>query len=336
MNVIILGGGIAGLLASYVFRKFKPLLLEGSPKLGGNFMAGGLKYIRQTDAFTALLRDLDIPWETYKPIGMLYVGGMWQEHPAWLKSLGPGQRETIQRAHWRRTRFTEEGFRGDCMNDPLGNGGDPALRCDHAELIARLGHVAMGANRANVRLNVRVEQVTTGTVRVDGVHIPYDLLIPAIPLASLARLAPWAGLPSLHAWQLNIADFTAEERKPSWDYMYTPLLKLITRATWTSPGAFQVEVPGEAALLDDKSQTDLLDEAVDALSPFAGKLHLRSIRKIPGHLEPPRVPIEWPTNWCPLGRFTQWEPRATSERVLSDAIAGLDKHLRRTPGQIEA
>jgi hypothetical protein len=336
VNVIILGGGIAGLLAAYVFRRFKPLVLEGSPKLGGNYTAGGLKYIRQTSAMERLLADLGMTWKEYKPIGLLYVGGMWEEHPGWLKSLNSNQRETIQCAHWRRTRFTDDGFRADCMNDPTGNGGHPALRCDHGELIYKLGEHAMGANRALVRLNVRIEQITAGTVRVDGVHVPYDLLIPTIPLAALSRLAPWARLPSLHAWQLNIADFIAEERAPSWDYMYTPLEQKITRITWAGSGLFQIEVPGETALDSDADRAHVVEEAQRALSPFASMLRLHATRKIPGHLEPPRVPIQWPDNWCPLGRFTQWEPRATAERVLHDALVAHGKLANDDHSQIEA
>lgn len=324
MKITILGGGIAGLLAAHAFREFKPLLLEAAPTLGGNFLAGGLKYLRRTEHLVDLLDNfIDLPWKPYKPVGLLYSNGQWHEHPKWLAQVGENQRKAMQEVHWVRTRGSVQGFRGDCMNDPLGNGGDVAMKCDHAELIRRLGSLARA--HGHVRTDIKVTAINERSVSIDGCpDLAHDLLIPTIPLAALAKLAPWAMLPSPQATKLDVAICQVSDQTPSWDYMYTPTERWITRVTWPEVGVMHAEIPGHLSPL---SNLDARNELWDIVSPFVDALHVETIRRIPGHLcsiegrEPGMEwAINWPSNWRPLGRYTQWEPRATSERVLDTAM----------------
>jgi hypothetical protein len=46
------------------------------------------------------------------------------------------------------------------------------------------------------------------------------------------------------------------------------------------------------------------------------------LRGIKGHLLELQDPPQWPENVAPLGRFAQWDPRATTDTTL-DAAARL-------------
>ena len=104
---------------------------------------------------------------------------------------------------------------------------------------------------------------------------------------------------------------TGDQATPSWDYMYTPTLPMISRITWTGPGQFQTEAPGEV------EAEAILYETKQALAVFADgeKFHMEGYKVIQGHLPPLGSLPEWPSDWRPLGRFAQWAPRMTAEKV---------------------
>src|SRR4029077_12983985 len=137
MGIVILGGGIAGLLAAYTTRHHRPVVLEASGKLGGNFAAGGLKYLHGIYEMEQLLTELGVPFDHHITSGMLHTGDAIHPHPHWLRAASPELRRGIQFDHWVKTRGTYMDFRDDCMNDPLGDH-HVALRCDHDLFMEKL------------------------------------------------------------------------------------------------------------------------------------------------------------------------------------------------------
>lgn len=335
-KIVILGGGIAGLLAAWVLRAFKPLLLEAAPKLGGNFLAGGLKYIRKTPQAVAMLEQLGIPFRERAPVGLMYAFGSWWDHPGWLGKMAADMVDQVQRAHWLKTRGTTDGFRRDCMNDPAGNGADMMLECDLGLVIERL---ADGAEREGATLctDARITNIFQSHTVNNCIQTRYDILVPTIPLGVLAKLAPWAGLPVIEPRKLVVIDMKLGSNiEPTWDYMYNPFDHLAarwgnahsaSRYTWQGPGHFQAEAPNASGWIDGNDPlahavvSQVKDEAQEILAPWTSRRAFATLvgRIIPGHLPPLAEPIDWPSCWRPLGRFAQWEPRATSERVLADA-----------------
>ena len=343
MNVLILGGGIAGLLGAYAFRRHKPTIIEASGKLGGNFTAGGLKYIHDTPDVRKLLKELDVSFEPYKPQGSILIDGHPCSHPETLAQMPALQRYQIQLKHWRKTRASSLGFREDCMNDPLGN--HRALRCKHNQLLAKLEAAVRDAG-CDVRLgslvagigSVDPEFAPPGTRAVhlrEGIgscSIAYDLLLPTLPLGLLGKLAPWANLPTAEATKLAIFDIELPIHcRPSWDYMYTPEVKWISRIAQPEPHTLMVEVPWYLPQSDavmgnqDPKGLKVLDTAPEVLFILKAELGLEGVctgaRLIPGHLRPLEGPLEWPINWYPLGRFAQWDSRATADKVYARALS---------------
>lgn len=339
MNIIILGGGIAGLLGAYALRKHKPTIIEASGKLGGNFTAGGLKYIHDTPEIRQLLKELDVPSEPYTPRGALLVEGMPCAHPETLAGMSELQRYQTQLRHWHKTRASSIGFRADCMNDPLGN--HKALRCNHTQLLVNLEAAVRDAG-CDVRLGSLVSGIgdVEGLGGARGVHlregmgqgpsISYDVLVPTLPLGLLAKLAPWAKLPEAEATKLAI--FNAElpiTLRPSWDYMYTPDVRWISRIAQPEPHSLMIEVPWYLAQFDHPkihpnhlTTAQVIPQVAMIMREQVGlDAVITDSRIIPGHLRPLEDPLEWPHGWYPLGRFAQWDSRATADKVYARALS---------------
>lgn len=331
MNIIILGGGIAGLLGAYALRRAKPTIIEASGKLGGNFAAGGLKYIHDTPEIRQLLRELELPFEPYHPRAAIHVDGMEWPHPDHLMGVSPMKRYQIQFKHWIKTRASSIGFREDCMNNPTGD--HAALRCDHIELMRRLERKVRDAG-CEIRLGSTVHSIAEGNARihlqegVSGVSMGYDILIPTLPLGLLSKLAPWASFPTADVTKLAIFELTLPIFTNAWDYdyMYTPEAKWVSRLVWPNRGALMAEVPwhlpqGEAY----PSQPTLNSVTPWVVSILKDTFGIEGVctdsRFIPGHLQPLTRMPDWPADWFPLGRFAQWDSRATADKVYARALA---------------
>lgn len=329
MRTVILGGGISGLLAAWVLRDQKPVLLEAKPEVGGAYLAGGLKYIRNTWNFRLMLKLIGVDAHQYSPCGMLLFGQRIREHPDWLLEQPPWLQRAIQASHWLKTRGGGEslqGFRSDCMNAPKTEARDKALSCDHRLLFDRLIW-SLSDHNVDIRTGVRIEHVSRTMVCYSGGSEEYDRLVVTIPLAAISKLAPWAHIPSATPNKLTIMDVgTNVVSVPSWDYLYTPMLPCVSRITWTGKCLFQVEAPGDHT----QSAVGMFDDTREALSVMCdgnrSSLVVEAVKKpvvIPGHLPMLGRKIMWPKNWIPLGRFTEWNPRATAEKVLDRAVGML-------------
>jgi hypothetical protein len=313
VNLVILGGGISGLLAARAFRHHRPTLIEASPTLGGSYLSGGLKYIRATRNFEALLEALAVPWEHYRPQGGLLTP-WWEgapqllDHPGAMQAMGSSERIKMQQSHWTRTRGTSLGFRETCMNDPMGEGNALALKVDHRLLMDRLSASAL--EHGNVLTGVKVEEISQEWVGTSVCSYPYTHLITTLPIVLTRKLAPWLSLPIPTAKQLSVAFFTT---RPSvlppaaelMDYVYTPGVPYVHRIS-RSAGSWQAEAAGDIP-------QSVIDSSVGGIS------HARSL--LMGHLIPFDSEPQYPKNVAPLGRFAEWDTRSEAEKTLDRAIA---------------
>jgi hypothetical protein len=329
-ETIILGGGISGLLAAWVFREQSPLLIEGSHALGGNYTTGGLKYIRRTPAFEALAAQLDVPWKPYRPKGGIFINIFDVEpYPETFRHLPAWERNEIQVRHWHRTRGTNEGFTPTCMNDPMGEGDAEAMDMDHAHLIERLssglrhGTVPTGEWRGvSVYTGTRVVSVHPKYIDVAmspgvNVTIPYKRLITTLPLPLMSKLAPWANLPAApEARPLTVAFIQAlpvymrSQKAMEMDYIYTPHARVIHRISRVreTDGRFSWQAEAAGKRMPEEFAQDLPDAKM-------------VLANLPGHLLPLPKPVEWPDTIAPLGRFAEWDTRSTAEKTLDRALA---------------
>lgn len=318
MNIVVLGGGVAGLLAvRALFEKHghrggshSITLVEGSERLGGNLAAGGLKYIRSTERSKKLLRDLGLPTQEFHPQGGVALEcGEFCFYPMRTKKhtrLLP----YLQRLHWMKTRGgTLDGFDDSCMNDPMGDSGAKAkaIVCSMPMLVQRLADFA--CSQATVRTNspvlrIDLEQKRIAIAGVVPAFIPYDFIINTLHIGAINQVAPELGLPNAESGKISLFDLDKRIPLPPFDYIYTPLDPVASRLSrhvlW-----WQAEAPGDLSLYEYNER-----------SSFKAT---KKVAVMPGHLYPLSRPAEWPDNIRPLGRFAQWSSRATTEVVMEAA-----------------
>ena len=337
MHIVILGGGIAGLLGAYALRAYKPTIIEASGKLGGNFAAGGLKYIHDTPEVRQLLKELDLPFKPYKPVGAILLQKETLSHPETMAQMSTMERYRVQLLHWNKTRATSVGLRDDCMNDPLGS--HQALQCDHLELLRRLEckvrdagcDVRLGSNIVSIGdsdgLGMRCINLREGLAELS---IGYDTLVPTLSLGILDKLAPWARFPRAETTKLGIYQIELPiHLRPAWDYLYTPDIEWISRIAHTEAHTLMVEVPWHQIQFEAAERNNPTPTMFQVL-PVIERILKEEVglegvcvdeRFIPGHLRPLGESVFWPPGWFPLGRFAQWDSRATADKVYARALS---------------
>lgn len=311
-RVLIVGGGISGLIASYVFTKMCSglnvrIMEPGKP--GGEFTAGGLKYIHRTDAMASMLGDLGVVYSNYGIRGGILLHGAVEPYPKCLSEMDSERAKRIQYDHYRKTRRQEPTeFSSRAMNDPESVGERRALRCDYERMIDTL------ARRATF-VRSRLAKIGPGVVLTDrGNSLEFDYLVLTIPLFVIKRLADFY-VPEGHAMRLNLINVVPQsDEYARWDYVYTPYTPAdVIHRISAMDGGYTCEANGE---LD-------MEDAIDDLSfIFKSGYYVRELKEgLKGHLLPLPSKPEWPSNVAPLGRFAKWDPRSTADVVLDDAIA---------------
>jgi len=308
-RVVIVGGGISGLICSYVFRKRKDVrttILEPN-RIGGEFIAGGLKYIHRTDAMASMLIDLGLIFSNYVTRGGILLRGKVLPYPKCLRSMETEEARRIQDDHYRKTRLAEPGkHSARAMNDPASTKPRKALRTDFVSLIESLA-----AGNEFIRLPLK-SVMRHAVILGDGRLIPYDYLVMTIPLWAIRRCVDWY-VPHGIAMKLNIVNMAPRrDRFAKWDYVYTPYTpeNAVHRFSIQDAG-YAVEVNGEL---------DMDRVAGDLNFIFSSGWAIRNIqRDLKGHLLPLKEKTEWPSNVAPIGRFAQWDSRITADVTLEDA-----------------
>lgn len=307
-RVLIVGGGVSGLVCAYAMRQVgvEPTILEPN-KLGGEFLAGGLKYIHETDDVKKMFDDMGLAYSDYSIQGGILLRNVVQPYPKCLGEMAPEDSAAVQADHYRKTRRSEPGDDAKrAMNDPASTKPRKALRCDFFDMVRQLSE-DLNIIKAGVK-KIEAQDVITS----DGVKIPYDYCVVTIPLWALKWMVNWY-VPEGVSMRLNLAQVTPrKDRYASWDYVYTPYTPddVIHRISQHGSG-YSVEANG---ILDNmKLHSDL-----NFIFPEGWTIEdLKEGLK--GHLLPLQNQPDWPGNIAPLGRFAQWDPRATTDTTLEEA-----------------
>jgi hypothetical protein len=316
-KMVIVGGGISGLIASWVYTQVPGLdvvvLEPGKP--GGDFAAGGLKYIHKTDPMEELLQDLRITYTDYSVQGGILLHGAVEPFPGILKGMNKDRALRIQHDHYRKTRQIEpDAFAARSMNDPESSGPRKALRCDMDRMLKDLIGLAPIAKDGCAHIEPNKVIGTTGT------KYPFDYLLLTIPIWVIKTMV-WFPLPDTMAIKLNLVMVDPPEKVDAfaqWDYVYTPYTpeNMIHRIS-PRDGGYTCEFNG--AWEEGDGTGDRLTSELNFLFPGGWAL-ARTLKGLNGHLLPMTTKPVWPDNIRPLGRFAQWDPRMTSDVVLSTCL----------------
>jgi FAD dependent oxidoreductase len=318
MKIVIVGGGIAGLVAYWAFSRTKAqvkILEPGQP--GAEFLAGGLKYLNRTEPMVELLNDLALVFSNHAVNGGILLRGEVHPYPFSLRNMPPDEARTIQHAHYRKTRRTEpDRLAEKSMNDPDNNGSVRSLKTDLPTFVREL---ALRASRRGDLIKDAAEVITHDSVRgFSGAHYPFDAAIVTLPLWISRKVVPWLDVPFAGALKLNVVQVNPlKDPYARWDYVYTPYTPddLVHRFSPRASG-YNVEFNG---IWDDAVTNALLTNELNFLFPHGWALD--SITKgLNGHLLPLEREVNWKENVQPLGRFAQWDPRATTDVVLKTAL----------------
>ena len=312
-RVIIVGGGVSGLVANYVFAQYgqRPLILEPAEP-GGDFLLGGLKYIHRTDAMAERFDALDLPWSDYKINGGILLRGVVEPYPKCFASMDKSEAERIQADHFRKTRRTEPGeFGTKAMNDPAAlRGPRRAIRCDFRQMISILAAKASIAKLGLAQIDSKNKRILLS----NGAWKFYTRLIVTIPLWVVRVMADFY-VPQGMAMNLNLIQVRPlRDRFAKWDYVYTPYTPANAVHRLSPKGSgYSCEVNGDWGRQESSAMDDLAFIFQD------GFLIEDTKHGVKGHLLDLQERPEWPKEVAPLGRFAKWDPRATTDATLEDA-----------------
>lgn len=309
-KIVVAGGGISGLVVSWALKDVADITVLEPNKPGGEFNAGGLKYIHRTDEVESMFDQLEVLYSNYVVRGGILLRGQLYLYPQLFKDLDPEQAERIQSDHYRKTRHSAPGENsGTAMNDPAATGPRRALRCDFQEMIEALADVAdiqkTGVAKVDHNRNVLFDS--------DGHPHVYDYLVLTIPLWIIRRVVTFY-VPEGAAMRLNVAQVSGrKDGYGSFDYVYTPYTPADAVHRFSpKAGGYSVEVNGD--LDRDKLKSDLG-------FIFPKGYVLEGIREgLKGHLLPLPEKVDWPENVAPVGRFAKWDSRSTMDTALEDAL----------------
>jgi hypothetical protein len=321
-KVVVVGGGVSGLLAGYVLNKaqgFDTMVIEANAP-GGDFLKGGLKYIHKTPLMTSLLIDLGLAFTNHRVRGAILLKEEIKPYPGAFASMSRQDATRIQADHYRKTRRVEpDAFARRSMNDPDSAGPRWSLTCDPGEFVRSL-HNRVRLVQDQV---MRSHNPATGQSFLEGksgVMYRYDYVIWTTPHWVTERVVSSDSryrLGNAISMKLNIVSIEAKgDKYARWDYVYTPYTPedLVHRISQRD-GHYDCEFNG---LWPDKDQvmTDRITTEMNFLFNDGWAIATEPIRGIPGHLLPMREKDKIPDNARFLGRFSEWDPRATTDVVF--------------------
>jgi len=323
-DVLVVGGGVAGLVSSCIFSSFGAhVKMFECGKLGGEFLAGGLKYIHRTDNMTGLFIDLGLVFSNYSVKGGILNRGVVERYPELFQRMDKYKVAQIQMDHFRKTRMMEPGSHyKTAMNDPANSISKGAIRLDFVDMVNRLAARLKRDGGEIVREKV-IKVLGENSLMTDkGRRYAFDYLIFTVPLWIIKRLVDFY-IPDAMAMNLNLIDVVPKnDRYAGWDYVYTPYTPGDAIHRFSVDGVCYVcELNGELA-------PRMVDVVSDLNFIFgAGYVIKKITRGLKGHLHPMGEKIQWPENMAPLGRFAEWNSRGTVDKILENAIELAEKWL---------
>lgn len=312
-KVIIVGGGISGLVSSYIFQQYYDIdvtIFEPN-KPGGEFASGGLKYLHRSELVRSMLGELDLAYSNFTIKGGIHIQGKVRDYRKYMQEVGRKAFERIQHDHFLKTRKMEPSeFSTKCMNDPFSGNTKKGMRCDLNALIGKLSERAKINNSAIATFSLDAGlAIDTRASTFD-----FDYLVFTVPLWIVKKIGHFEHFPDSTAMALSLVNV-----KPignpyvRWDYVYTPYTpgNAIHRLSYVD-GFYSCEVSGE---FDESGvYSDL-----NYLFPKGYEI-LEWKKGLKGHLLPLAETPQWPEKVAPLGRFASWNPRATVDVVMEQAV----------------
>lgn len=287
-RVVIVGGGISGLMASWVMRRHaNVVLIEEANHLGGQFLTGGLRFLHLTDAIKRLVKSLDLPYSTYSPRGGLLLRGKVLSFPKCFYGMKLEERKRIQCDHWIKSRCTSPLQRQNPMPEVVRSRSRTVLRCENEDLVARL------ADGLEIE---RGRSVDLGEESVRQLSSEFDFVVVAAPVHVSCRLNRIGVVP-------NADPFSRYE------YVYTP---------YTPAGEIQrLVLDGDGYVAETSGTFNRIDAESDLSFLFPGGYFVRWLREgLPGHVLPPINFPTWPKNVMPVGARAEGVPGLMATNVL--------------------
>jgi hypothetical protein len=301
-------------LAYAAWRPSETVALIEPGNLGGSFGQGGFQYLRNSEGVRGLLQAHGLPYALREQAGgVLTHKGRVLAYPAGLGT----SIMAAQRLHYAKTRGSLDGFTGDVMN--FGGVGGEQVLVDISRLLGKVADTA-DVFQASARV-VSGSLVSIAAPLLDAepagsrqwIEAGSGTVISTIPLGLLGSLLQ-LDLPERpvcpHEWLKVVRTPLTPEIAPlgHYDYTYTPWLGAIHRVR-------PVHIDGEV-LLEAEWNDTLTGKLPMDLKKLGITDHSKP-RLLPGHLHP----VAWGT-WRPdaslrlAGRFAQWEPRMTVDKVV--------------------
>lgn len=341
MKIVVLGGGLTGLMAAFVLRKFGDVTLIDERQRIGAPNSGLLRHLRRTSAMGDLLDSLGVLWKAWRLRGGILLDGEIRPYPVWMRQMPDNERLQLQKLYWERTRGSLPKSGDDdvarCMGNPME---DPemAINLDREELARLLAHRAIrddvlfipGSKVVNItERQVMISPPLWWRRSPQTVEIDYDHLIMTLPLPVASELAPWACLPAPAIGITTLLEYALPDLLVSaLDYVYTPTLSTVTKVSWPRRGTLLAEAPG---IVDpSKVETDLREP----LFPLSCRRPVMADEPtyVRRHISKLDTELAWPEHWFPLGRYAEWEPSRTTEQSLDRVLSWSQLLARSSPG----
>jgi hypothetical protein len=313
LRLSIIGGGVSGLMASYVFKKkgIESIVYE-SKKVGGEFLNGNVKYIKKTRNMTSLLDDLGMLYSDYNINGGVLLGEKVLNYSYSMKRVDIEKKNIIQFDQYKKIRRIEsDNYGSKSINDSAISCSRKALYFDFNDFICRLENSATIKKRELTSVDSKNKVLKFS----NGEKVNYDILIMTIPLWETRKLVDFY-VPDGIAMKLNIIDIIPNKNKyMRWDYVYTPYTPFDTIYRFTQNYyGYSVEVNGDLSCQKRNVHGDLAYIFPDGFSITETKEDLK------GYLLNflAKETTEWPENIFPLGRFSQWNQKLVTNSVLDE------------------
>lgn len=323
--IVILGSGISGLCAATILKQKDPVLI--GEIIGGDWIAGGLKYIHHSDSVLRLLDEMGYGTvEIYNVKGGVFLDGKLIKFPIKDKELA----RMIQVKHYLKTRYGRNFIKldipYDCMNNLGGN--DKSVKLDSGEFINKILDSVRERGIINNKI-VWVNFIKKYLLLDDGRKLKFDEVISTIPLPILSKMSEGIYFPEDMEYKKTIifkfcvldSEIKDGNRHwKNWDYIYTPETQngLVYRISSYNKrkNIFHAEVSSSCIDPHDDFQHTHLCVMEELSDIFRCDIKMFEISIIKGHILKGDRYIEIPDYVHFLGRYSSWNPRETVDKVV--------------------
>jgi len=309
MDVGIVGGGIAGLCAGYALKRrggVQFTIYDPSP--GGVYgKLSGMKYLHDTVDVRKMLEWLGISWTKRSVMGRIVPGRCGHTLDAWNRSL--------RTEMYLKTRRTSVGYDGTSSNEGVLD--EAAISIPLPTLVDSLRE----AMRDHI-VPRRVVDISGRAIVCDDGASLHDLIIYTLPLTIAGKLVRGFKCRGKFETMMLVSTLVQSEDglieyfKGNCDYWYVPADFTRIHRVSRINGDYVFEMNCR------RSEASEAKEVAKSQSFFLLRGEGRVVEQsvTPGHLLPATWPPVWPPFIYPLGRFAQWDSRATADVVLERAI----------------